>query len=265
MCFQIKSNAWEVSAIVKLMQGFTALPKQKRCSEEEMTAFISAIGSIEIFVTKLAKVAPMFQYFEQADYAEELEGLCSELCRAFDAILAPPSNFLVDSQELVKAARWEDQDATKRALRAAAADPSRLAQSLGVSGDAVIEEQKLVHFEHIKSQSDEEAAVLCEIRKLLKIIRTDDWILLTFRPNVGEGDKIRSMLHTIDSILHDLRNLLPEDTQTELMDPDTKRVQKVKILLGAINAHKRDAVLVRSFQKALKAQRSLRYLLLETL
>ncbi|KAF7299896.1 hypothetical protein HMN09_00997200 [Mycena chlorophos] len=261
---RFKSNKNEIKAIGAYAQRLSE-QLQRSVDGSKTTDYVDVIASLHQYLQHVAQQTKLLQYLHRNEIASRLQEFRGRLWEAF--VVFSRTRFLRTSTSKKRNAKRSRVGSMTKRRRArscraypavslqAGAGVRELTQEMGLPVDRKSGETMLRDLETEAPHDEVEAVLLKESIALTKLNLKPNysWFRETFNADVYTKSQIQeALLDSIDDIIQDLRDsgLLAHRTKAELAsarDP----LPRLDILWKVLGARQRDAVLVRTFQRAL--------------
>nr|GAT61285.1 predicted protein [Mycena chlorophos] len=258
---RFKSNKNEIKAIGAYAQRLSE-QLQRSVDGSKTTDYVDVIASLHKYLQHVAQQTKLLQYLHRNEIASRLQEFRGRLWEAFVVFSVSSDLDQQEAQREAELARQHDEAETRAVLQsisrsviASGSGVRELTQEMGLPADRKSGETMLRELETEAPHDDVEAILLKESITLTKLNLKSNysWFRETFNADVYTKSQIQeALLDSIDDIIQDLRDsgLLAHRTKAELAsarDP----LPRLDILWKVLGARQRDAVLVRTFQRAL--------------
>ncbi|KAJ7455539.1 hypothetical protein FB451DRAFT_1564949 [Mycena latifolia] len=257
------SNGKEIKAIGEYSRRLSEVLLENSISPESTTKFTQVIENVHTYVQKVSTKTKTKQYLTRRHIAEKLQEFRTDLWGEFSKLYVVSDIEVQKFQEDAELAQKEDADETQKAFPKLSSEiksgpvVSNPADSLGLSGSApnkkeVVRELQTIPGDGLEDKA--EAAVLPESIRLTTTLLPSDykWFRETFNAQEFSRSQVKNGLaEGISDVITDLQDngLLTEKTITEL-NYEKSPVEQINIMFRVLDGRPRDAVLIRTFQRA---------------
>ncbi|KAJ7455543.1 hypothetical protein FB451DRAFT_1278097 [Mycena latifolia] len=274
-----KSNGKEIKDIGEYSRRLSQVLLDRSISPTSTTKFTQMIENVHTYVQKVSTMTTIIQYLKHKHIAEKLQGFRGDLWGEFSVLCVGSDIEVQTFRKAAELARKEDADETQKAfqklsseIKSDGAGVRNLADSLCLSKSAAHKAEVLRQLQTIPGdglEDDAEVTVLQESIRLTTALLSSDykWFRETFNTEDFTQSQVKNGLaEGVSDVIPDLRDsgLLTESTITDL-NYEKSPVEQINILFRVLNGRSRDAVLIRTFQRAVSRHCQVPHLMKEGL
>ncbi|KAF7302290.1 hypothetical protein MIND_00796400 [Mycena indigotica] len=265
---QFKSNRNEIKSIGEYAQRLS-LQLERSVDLTKTKDYVQVIEGIHAYLKGVAKQKKLLQYLHRNDIAERLQEYRTQLREEFVVFSITCDLDIQESQREAEAARQRDESEARVLLETIshniATSPTGIRElntEIGDLKDRSMGNLMLQELESLRtsptpedSSIESESTIVGESITLTKLILSTNyrWFPETFNARHYARSQIQeALIDTIRDVAGDLRDsgLLAHRTKAELASARTG-LEQVDIVFRVLDSRPRDAVLLRTFQKAL--------------
>jgi len=259
-----KSNRAEIESIGQYSQQLSEQLERSAVDEKKAAKYIGVITEIRIYAEEVSKKKQTLQYLDRRNIERKLQGYRSSLTREYSQLLdiaIPADSGDHGRKEEAQRAEHETQEMIKQlstAVKSNSEGICRLAKELGLPGSEASRKAVLRELQDVEKHTDpstptDEVTVLKESIHLTNSLLNPsyNWFRATFDSTVTESEVKDALAESVQDVIRDLQGggLLARSTKTQLNHaPDNLR--RIDILFRVLDGRSRDAILIRSFQRA---------------
>ncbi|KAJ6505381.1 hypothetical protein C8R45DRAFT_1181689 [Mycena sanguinolenta] len=283
-----KSNKNEIQAIGSYSQQLSEqLQRYKPADPRGVENFCRVITDIHGYVKQSTKKHTLVQFFNRQAVADQLQSYRNQLRQHFELFSVTSDIDVLEAQRAAEAARRADTAAVHQELCTVS---RQITTAIGLSqfatayGLSKIQSSTRVMYKELQvkntylydefldefldaaaqgisevERTREETIVLQESLQLSEVLFKSDyrWFSSTFKAKLTESDVKGVLVELISDIVTDLNDakLLAGTTRIQLLHQEDE-LKKVTMLFRALNMRSRDAVFIRSFQRAVHRHQS---------
>ncbi|KAJ7468806.1 hypothetical protein FB451DRAFT_1257358 [Mycena latifolia] len=274
-----KSNGKAIKDIGGFSRRLSQVLLDRSINPTSTTKFTQVIENIHTYVQEVSTMTTIIQYFMHKHNTDKLQGFHKNLWDEFSALRVESDIKVQTFQKAAELARKEDADETQKAFQKLSSDIKsdgagvrNLADGLGLSRSAAYIQEVLRELQTIPGddlEDEAEVTVLKEGIRLTTALLSSNykWFRETFNAQEFSLSQVKNGLaEGISGVIPDLQysGLLAAKTIRELSST-VSPLEQINILFRMLDGRPRDAILIRTFQRAVSRHCQVPHLMKEGL